>query len=233
MPPPELDLSRRAIPVALIFSAFAGYLLLNLAAIATGRVQWSVAALLLILGVLLWPLLRRGRVFAWLLWLAVVALFAWALWRGHARAWLDAVPIAANAALAFLFARTLRSGQEPLITRIVRLLEGRQRLDLAGVRGYTRKLTGAWALVLGLQSLLLAWIWWRGNGALFGHMVEQAADHSWAHAYTQFGCYAVIALFFLVEYAFRRWHLRHLPHMDLRSQMARLVHVWPQLLRGH
>lgn len=233
MPTVEQEPNSRAVPSALIFSAFAGYLLLNVAGIVSGQPQWSVAALLLVLGVLLWPLLRRGRVAAWLLWLAVTALFTWAIWRGQASAWLDAVPIAANAALAWVFARTLRSGHEPLITRMVRLLEGRQRLDLAGVRVYTRKLTGAWALMLGLQALLLAFFWWQWNAVMVGGTVDSATVTSWARAYTRFGCYVVIAVFFLVEYAFRRWHLRHLPHASLRSMMARVVQVWPQLLRGH
>ncbi|MGH8726695.1 MAG: hypothetical protein ACREV9_00735 [Burkholderiales bacterium] len=74
---------------------------------------------------------------------------AWAL-RGF--------PVIVHLALFWVFARTLRRGREPIISRIARLERGALDAELAR---YTRRLTLVWALMflaLGATSLYFALI---------------------------------------------------------------------------
>ena len=50
--------------------------------------------------------------------------------------------------------------------------------------------------------------------------------------YLHLGSYATVLAFLVVEYAFRRWHLRHIPHVPLPVFVARLVRRWPALARS-
>ena len=54
--------------------------------------------------------------------------------------------------------------------------------------------------------------------------------HGWALSYLHVGGLLVPALFMLAEYAFRRWYLRHVPHMPPQQFFRRLMQNWPQLL---
>lgn len=89
-----------------------------------------------------------------------------------ALAW-SALSLGMLAWLAWFFGRTLRPGQEALITRIARV--GDPALPPALVR-YTRRLTAIWcayfvlAALLGLLAGALAWagtLTWVGTGVLF------------------------------------------------------------------
>ncbi len=62
---------------------------------------------------------------------------------GAAATLLAALPLAGNLLLAWHFGATLRTGQEPLITRYTRAEQGRLPPELVG---YTRRLTWLWTL---------------------------------------------------------------------------------------
>jgi hypothetical protein len=208
------------------------YVVLTAAGIL-GRQPWcSMVALVVLVGALAWSRLR-GSLVASTLYLAASAAALAAVAFGAADAVLDALPVLVNAALALFFAATLRHGEVPLVTRIVRVIEGPEHLERPGVAGYTRGLTLAWALLLGMQTLLLAGLWLLLHAPALTRAWPLAnAGGTWLHGYARLGCYVLITLFFLLEYAWRRWHLRHLDHPGFFAMLSRIALHWPEILSG-
>ncbi|WP_208321298.1 COG4648 family protein [Thiohalophilus thiocyanatoxydans] len=90
--------------------------------------------------------------------------------------------------IAALFALSLLPGQEPLVTRFARLLDGEPD---AAVRRYTRQVTLAWVLfltLLGVVSVLLACCASRQEWSLFTNLLG----------------YLLVLLFFFIEFVLRR-----------------------------
>jgi uncharacterized membrane protein len=206
--------------------------MLLLAAFASGSALLDELAAFALVSLVLLPGLRRGRVLAWSLWLGVAAVLAWLAWLGHGQLALDSLPVLINGALCIVFARTLGANREPLIARIIGVLEGPARLDLPGVERYARQLTRAWAIVLGVQACVLfvvvACAVPDGLLASFGVDPPLAIAQAWRW-YLHLGSYALVLGFLVLEYAYRRWRLRHLPHMPLPLFIARLARRWPAL----
>lgn len=216
---PSLDaFSRRLSPWALAV-LFALMLAGSLA-----RREWpytlAVPALALALAGVL-PLRRAVVLAAWLL---LTAALLWLDARGHARAVLGTLPVWVNATLCWVFARTLRHGREPLVTRVVRVVEGAGRLAIPGVAHYTRAVTLYWALLTGVQVGLLAacWAWVQLAGVAAPPLVRL-----WLHA----GGYALPLLAMLAEYAWRRARFRGQPHLPPHRFAQRLVTCWPRIVR--
>jgi len=104
-------------------------------------------------------------------------------------------PILISAALLHLFGHSLLPGEEPLVTRFARHIDG--ELDVRTLR-YTRGLTWVWTLFFAamlLESLLLTWIAPLEVWSLFTNVVN----------------YFLIASLFLLEYAYRLVHFRRWP----------------------
>lgn len=214
----------------------AAYVVLLLAALATANVWLDALAALLLISLLLSPGLRRRSVAAWLLWLATCAGFVALAARGHGRLALDLLPACVNAALCLVFARTLAPGGEPLIVRVIGVIEGRERLALPRVAGYARGLTLVWAAAFGAQALWLATIvvFAAPDGLLaaFGIAAPLQLHGVGWRWYLHVGSYACTLLVLLVEYGFRRWYLRHIPHAPLPLFVGRLARRWPALVRS-
>jgi uncharacterized membrane protein len=102
-----------------------------------------------------------------------------------------------NAALAWLFQRTLGPDREPLITGFARIERAGQLP--AVLAGYTRRLTVAWTLffyALLAESVLLAWLASTETYLLFANTLN----------------YVLVAGFFLIEYIYRRIRYHQYPH---------------------
>jgi uncharacterized membrane protein len=168
------------------------------------------------------PMRRMPVAMAWCM---CAVLVLWLDWRGHAHAILDTVPVLINAGLCFVFARTLRADREPLVTRVVRLTEGPERLESEGIARYTRQVTWYWAILLGVQVLLLCACW---------TMLASARPEMriWARIYLHVGGYLLPGVAMLTEYLFRRWYFRHLPQPGPVAFLRQLVTCWPQIVRG-
>jgi len=189
----------------------------------------------LLLTVVMLPRLAARRIGPWIVWLgSLVALLLVSLY-GFAGLLLEAVPVLINALLACWFGRTL-STSEPLVARFIVALEGSGRLAQPGVAHYSRQVTWFWTLLLGAQALLLAVLLLcaEHNGLLarFGIVSPLPLSDRWAAAWLHVGGYMLIGAAFLLEYAYRRWRLRHLSHPGLRDMLLQLATHWPQLLRG-
>ena len=92
-----------------------------------------------------------------------------------------------------------------------------------GVARYARGVTVFWTALLALQALVLA-------GLLAHRLLLVGPLPPWALIYQHVGGYLLIPLAFGMEYAFRRWHLRHIHHSGLRAQALQMMRRWPQLL---
>jgi len=104
--------------------------------------------------ILLLPALARGRPRAWVLLAGVALAAAWLARTRYALVPLLLVPVLFVGLVAWGFARSLRAGQVPLISRIVSALEATEPAQLEPeVARYTRGLTGLWAVVLSVLAL--------------------------------------------------------------------------------
>jgi uncharacterized membrane protein len=206
------------------------------AAFASGVAWLGELATVLVATLLFWPGLRRGNAVAIAIWAAVVLAVAALALAGHGEIALDFLPVVVNAALGLLFAHTLAHGRTPLIARVIGVIESPERLALPRVAAYARGLTLAWAVVLGTQAVALAVLiaCAMPNGALaaFGIATPFAVTGEAWRWYLHFGSYAAVLAFFAIEYAYRRWHLRHIPHMPAPQFAARLAQRWPALARS-
>jgi uncharacterized membrane protein len=212
------------------------YVLVLAAAFASGRAWLEELAALMLVSLLLWPALRRRSLIAGGLWaIAAFGIAALAL-AGRGALALDFMPVMVNAALSGLFAQTLARGSEPLIARVIAVLESPERLTLPRVAGYARALTLAWALLLAAQAIVLALLILcavpDGLLASFGIAPPVAVTGNGWRWYLHLGSYATVLAFLVVEYAFRRWYLRHIAHVSLPVFVTRLVRRWPALARS-
>lgn len=193
----------------------------------------ALAAVDLITLLLLGGLMRRNRL-AWAAWLAALAGTAWLLRRHQAEIMLLLVPVAINAGMAWFFGRTLLPGRRPLVARAILAFEGEQRLSLPGVRDYARGLTWAWTLLLGTQALvmLVCAIGATPNGvfARLGLSAPLTVPETAANWYLHLGGFVVIGVFSVAEFAWRHWHLRHLPHDSPRRYFGKVVQNWRRVL---
>ena len=231
--PPSTTTSARRSHFGVVFVAL--YLGVVAAAFVLERAWLDEVATLMVATLLFWPGLRRGHVAATAIWAAIALVVAALAYAGHGEIALDLLPVVVNAALCVLFAHTLANGRTPLIARAIAVLEGPERLAQPRVAAYARELTRAWALLLGAQALLLALLIAcavpRGVLASFGVAAPIAvAGDAW-RTYLHFGSYAVVLAFFAIEYAWRRWYLRHIEHMPPQQFAKGLVRHWPALAR--
>lgn len=211
------------------------YPLLAIAGAVTQRQVFALLALALLLTVLLLPQLLARRAASWLLWSGLLAglLLTWRY--GFAELLLEGVPVLINALLAYWFGRTLGTA-EPLVQRFIVAIEGAERLQQPGVAAYARQVTWFWTVLLGAQALLLAVLLLcadqSGLLARAGVASPLPVPERWAATWLHLGGYLLLGAAFLLEYLYRRWRLRHLPHPGLHDMLLQLVLHWPQLLHG-
>ncbi len=118
-------------------------------------------------------------------------------------------PIVINVLLAAYFARTLRAGCVPLITKFAYMTDGRYMPEKAK---YTRVLTQAWVLffvLIALESLLLA---------VF------ASLEAWS-LFTNFINYLIALMFFVGEYFFRRLVLPQIKHLGVKDYFNKIKKI--------
>lgn len=221
---------RRWLPLLL------AYPVLAMAGVLTHRQGFSLAAGALLLTVLMAPALSARRMLPWAVWLLTLAGMAWLWMDGMVGRLLECVPIAVNVMLALLFGRSLRHGSMPLIARFIEAVEGRDRLQAPGLARYARQLTWFWTLLLASQALVLSVLLLCAEPAgLLGAFGLDSPVHlpaGWTQAYVHIGGYVLIGSAFVLEHAFRRWHLRHLEHPRMHNLVIGIVARWPQLVRG-
>jgi uncharacterized membrane protein len=111
--------------------------------------------------------------------------------------------------VAWCFARTLREGEVPLITRIVAAIERRPPGQLEpAILDYTRRLTAAWAALLAALALTNAVLALLavpdGVLARLGHTPAWAIERAQWSWFANLIDYALIGLFFCAEFWWRQ-----------------------------
>lgn len=126
-------------------------------------------------------------------------------------------PLLVNASLLILFGRTLRPGQQPLITRLAKLYRGRLEPRVAG---YTRQITWAWSIVFAgllIEIVVLALFAPLATASLFANVLN----------------YILVAALFVIEYGIRRWRLADLEHPGFWTFVAFLRQTnWQTFFSG-
>jgi uncharacterized membrane protein len=205
---------------------------LALAGALSHHVALALLALALFVTLAMLPALARGRPAPWLAWLGVQVVLAVVAGLGFAELLLESVPVAVNAGLAWLFARTA-ARPRPLIACCIVAVEGEARLREPGVARYARRLTVLWAVLLAANALLLGWLLvcvpHVGVLARLGLDPALRLD-AWATIWLEVGGYTLPVVLFVLEYGYRRWRWRHLQHPGLAQMLLRLVAQWPRLL---
>lgn len=203
---------------------------------ASGRSDLAViAAIVLVLMLLVEPMVRL-RWWAWGLMAGSAALLL-SLWRSpHALLLLTAPPVVFTGWVAWFFARSLRAGRTPLITRIVQGLyaQAGQALTSAQLR-YTRRLTACWAglllLMTGFNLLLGLCAVPGGVLAQLGRTPPLAVPDEQASLFANLLGYGVIGGFFIGEYVLRaRWFPQR-PYRNLVDFIRQLAGLGPTFWR--
>jgi uncharacterized membrane protein len=180
------------------------YPLLNHAAAVFDEPRWAALGVAL----LAWAL-TSGRLNGVGAMLPAAATFALSLWLAgrFPGLLLYTPPVVINLALCGVFARTLVGDREPLVTRIARIeRSGQLPPDLAR---YTRNLTRAWAGFFVLMAAISVTL------AVTGPLA------AWS-LFTNILNYLLVALFFILEYLYRRVRYRHHPHASPWQVICRL-----------
>jgi len=210
------------LPLALAYP-----LLAHAASASDSGVLAAVALGDLLLVLLIGPLLRM-RPWALALVLAAVPALAWLAHSPHAQLPLLAPPVLFTGLLCWLFARTLRRGRSPLITRVVELTEGPPTPDVAR---YTRRLTVAWALLMGLITVINATLALvavpDGVLARLGHPLPLAVSQAGWSLFANLLNYGLVAGFFLAEYAYRRRRFPNRPYGNFAGFLRSLTGLGP------
>jgi uncharacterized membrane protein len=203
-----------------------GYLALVATAWITGNDLLSAICVVVLVSAVLAPRMGAHARGPWILWLTLVGGVVAMTLAGHGRTALDLVPLAVNLALAALFGHSLLGTHTPLIARAIVAIEGAEHLALPKVAGYARVLTAAWTALFLIQALAFVLV----LGSWLPGLDGNDAMRRWVVSYLHVGGVLVPALFMLAEVGFRRWYLRHVPHMPPQHFFKLLVQNWPQLL---
>ncbi len=199
----------------------------------------AACALGALVGMALADGLVQRRASAWLALVLAVAGLAWLAGSRWAQLPLLLVPVAFIGMIGWWFARTLRAGRVPLISKIVAAMERVPAEQLEPrLRTYTRRLTLGWALVLGLLGLcnlvLAAVAVPNGLLASFGIAAPfTVTDAQWSW-FANWLNYGLVGGFFTLEYLYRkrRFPGRYRNFLDFAQRMSRLGPVfWRDLFR--
>jgi len=157
--PPQPARDRRPLPAIPMLLLGASYPIVAHIAALTGRPTLIAASVGLLVVLALLPGLSRGRAIAWIaLVMAGYGLYA-VVAVGKGMSLLLLPPVLLNGIMAWLFGRTLRRGETPLIERAARAMRGPGAVISPEVIAYAGGVTQVWTglfLALAAIDLLLA-----------------------------------------------------------------------------
>lgn len=204
-------------------------------AIARGSLAWVVSALALLAASMLLPGLLQGRAAAWI-GVPIVGGALWALARASTPALsLYIAPVLVPAFMAWVFGRTLASGDTPLIEQLIRLMHDRGDEPEPAVWSYARRLTLAWTaffIALASTNLLLAALA-EPDGLLLANGLRPpfTVPQYWWSLFANVIGYVLVAVFFAIEYAYRRYRFPEQPFRNMFDFFIRMSAAMPKLLR--
>jgi uncharacterized membrane protein len=205
----------------------ASYPVLAHVAALTGRPALIAASLGLLIVLVLMPALRNGRPLAWMILAAATYGVYVAVASGQAMSLLMLPPVLLNGFMAWLFGRTLRAGQMPLIERAARAMRGPGAVLAPEVVAYARGVTQAWTalfVVLAVVNLGLAALA-RPGGLLLAAGFEPGVSvplGAWS-LFANVLSYLFIGALFAIEFVVRGRRFPHQPYSGLVDFARRLA----------
>jgi len=194
----------------------------------------TAVAIAILAALWLVPLLARGRTLAWI----AAPAIAYVCWRlAHAQAAAIALylpPVLIPAFLAWIFGRTLTTGEVPLLARLVQVLHASdvEPVD-PDIWPYARRLTVAWTalmIALAIVNLVLAAIA-TPDGLMSIAGLEPPVtvpQHVWS-MFANLINYAIVGGFFMLEYAYRRQRFPRQPYRNVVDFVRRFIAAGPHL----
>lgn len=234
-PPPD----RRSLPAIPMLLLGVSYPIVAHVAALTAQPALIAASIGLLVMLVLLPALSHGRPSAWIaLGIAGYALYA-AVASGKGLSLLLLPPVLLNGIMAWLFGRTLRQGETPLIERAARAMRGPGAVISPEVVAYARGVTQAWTglfLALAAVDLALA-AFARPGGLLLAAGFDPPVTvpiSAWSLFANVLG-YAFIALLFAAEFIVRGRRFPHQPYrgfMDFTRRLAAQGHIFRPMPGG-
>lgn len=193
----------------------------------------TIASVAVLAAAILIRPLTEGRRWAWFA-LPLVAVAIVGLWRIDAAALvLFLPPILLNVFLAWLFGHTLVRDRTPLIERLVHLLQPPGEPPGPDVVRYAGQLTRMWTgLFIGLAAVNLGLAACATPGGLLDAAGVRAPVAVSREAWSLFANvlnYAIVAAFFLLEFAYRMRRFPGRPYRNLAEFLRRAAAVGPAL----
>lgn len=192
------------VKVALLAAGVAAYqvLVYCITSEGSGLGEVLMAAPLLVVAGCVIARTSRGRAF--LILLTAAAILGFLVWPdfGASPTWLYPVPIVTiYLVLLWTFARTLRPGREPLITRLATHVHGEIPAEITR---YTRRVTWAWCVFFAAMTLI--------STLLF----KFAPLAVWSVFNSLLNLPLIVAMY-LGEYAWRRWRYPDFSHASIAT----------------
>jgi uncharacterized membrane protein len=204
-------------------------------AVARSSTDWAIAAIAVLGAVAIMPGLSRGRVLAWLC-VPVLAAGCWFASRAAIPMIpLYVAPIFVPLFLAWVFGRTLAAGNTPLIGQFVRFMHRDAEEPEQAVWIYARRLTFVWTvffLTLSSINVVLAALA-EPDGLLLASGLRPpiTVPQYWWSMFANFIGYLLVAVFFVIEYAYRRRRFPQQPFRNLFDFLKQMSAAMPTLLR--
>jgi uncharacterized membrane protein len=233
MTTPPGNSTRKPLPARAMLILGASYPVLAHVATLSARPDLIAASISLLIVLVLLPALRAGRWLGWATLLAAASGLYVALASGSAMSLLLLPPVLLNGFMAWLFGRTLRDGQMPLIERAARAMRGPgARLD-DEVVAYARGVTQAWTalfVVLTVVTLVLALLA-RPAGLLrvAGFDPSVSVPLSTWSLFANVLSYLLIGALFAIEFVVRARRFPHQPYsgvIDFARRLAAQSHLF-------
>ena len=209
------------------------YPLLAHGASLVGSPALTIASVAVLASAILIRPLTEGRLWSWFA-LPLVAFAIFGLWRIDAAALvLFLPPIVLNVFLAWLFGHTLVLDRIPLLERMVRLLQPPGEPPAPDVIRYVGRLTRAWTgLFVGLAAVNLGLAACATPGGLLdaaGFRAPFAVSRETWSLFANVVNYAIVAAFFLLEFAYRMRRFPGRPYRNLADFLRRAMAAGPAL----
>ena len=202
-------------------------------AIANSSLPLTVAAVAVLAGTIIVPGLLHGSKAAWIALPIVSAGCVW-LYRSQLPALpLFIAPILVPAFLARLFGQSLMQGRTALIVQFIRAVHRELEPDPA-VLTYARGLTKVWTvffIVTGMINFILALIA-TPDGLLLASGVHPlfTVPREWWSLFANCIGYVLIGVFFVLEYAYRRYRFPKMPYRNMYDFLRQMAAVAPQVM---
>lgn len=219
--------TRMPVPTGTMLLMGASYPALAHVAALTGRPTLIAASLGLLIVLVLMPALRNRRPLAWIALAAAAYGLRAAVGSGQAVSLLMLPPVLLNGFMAWLFGRTLKDGQMPIIERAARAMRGPGAVLADEVVAYTRGVTQAWTalfVVLAVVNLALAALA-RPGGLLLAAGFDPRVSvplGAWS-LFANVLSYLFIGVLFAIEFIVRGRRFPHQPYSGLVDFMRRLA----------